>query len=187
MDILSFGIAAVLSSHTSFLLAFDPVRIDIVYRSAPRSKDYTALCPDVRERYYVYELITRVGHIKVLETCWIQRRALSLDLFSNMADPNSQSLQITQAISDSQVASYAVVAALALLTYDNLLTLPDEINYIWCSHRWGIPSILYFMARSSCFVELASLIIPVNSFTLVEIYLFYDGTDAKLQQGMRCY
>ncbi|KIJ42471.1 hypothetical protein M422DRAFT_48152 [Sphaerobolus stellatus SS14] len=102
-----------------------------------------------------------------------------------MADSNSQSLQIMQGISDSQVASYAVVAALALLTYDTLLTLPDEINYIWCSHRWGIPSILYFMARSGCFIELVSLIIPVNSFTLVVIYLFYDGTHAKLQQGMR--
>ncbi|GJJ10959.1 hypothetical protein Clacol_005188 [Clathrus columnatus] len=54
--------------------------------------------------------------------------------------------QVDQIISDTQALAYVNVLALALFVYDTLLTLNDEIQYIW-KPRINPGTILYYLAR----------------------------------------
>ncbi|KAF8524763.1 hypothetical protein JB92DRAFT_2879205, partial [Gautieria morchelliformis] len=58
---------------------------------------------------------------------------------------SQQSVDI-QTISDDLAGSYVDLAALALLAYDTLLTLPSEITYIW-RRRVRLGTVLYLLAR----------------------------------------
>ncbi|KAF8518315.1 hypothetical protein JB92DRAFT_2903184, partial [Gautieria morchelliformis] len=60
----------------------------------------------------------------------------------SQADPSAE----IQALSDVFAFNFTIVAALALLIYDTLLTLPSEIKYIWCK-TVKIGTILYLFAR----------------------------------------
>ncbi|KAF9060514.1 hypothetical protein BDP27DRAFT_1339527 [Rhodocollybia butyracea] len=53
---------------------------------------------------------------------------------------------------DSQIVVYAQVAMLTLLTYDYILSLGQEVAYIWVSN-WGLVKVLYFLLRYFPFID----------------------------------
>jgi len=53
---------------------------------------------------------------------------------------------LAQALTDVRIVSYSNASALALLSYDILITLSEEIEYIWRT-PWNIPKFLYFIGR----------------------------------------
>ncbi|KAF8488294.1 hypothetical protein JB92DRAFT_1435125 [Gautieria morchelliformis] len=63
---------------------------------------------------------------------------------------SQQSVDI-QVISYIRAVTYVDVAALALVAYDTLLTLPSEITYIW-HRKVRLGSVLYLLARYPIFL-----------------------------------
>ncbi|KAF8518306.1 hypothetical protein JB92DRAFT_2902968, partial [Gautieria morchelliformis] len=60
----------------------------------------------------------------------------------SQAEPSAE----IQALSDVFAFNFTMVAALALLIYDTLLTLPSDIKHIWCK-TVKIGTILYLFVR----------------------------------------
>ncbi|KAI0058933.1 hypothetical protein BV25DRAFT_1840611 [Artomyces pyxidatus] len=70
---------------------------------------------------------------------------------------------------DTQILSYGQVASTMLVSYDVLLTLSDEVKYIWRTKPWHLTSVLYLGARYlPCITELALLSINLNGVTGLE-------------------
>ncbi|KAF9020582.1 hypothetical protein BDP27DRAFT_1411696 [Rhodocollybia butyracea] len=59
---------------------------------------------------------------------------------------------VISSLIDAQIMVYAQVAMLALLTYDYILSLGQEVAYIWASN-WGSVKVLYFFSRYSPFID----------------------------------
>lgn len=62
--------------------------------------------------------------------------------------------------------------AKALLTYDTLLTLPDEVEYVWCK-KFKLGTILYLFARyPMIFISLATPLVQYIDGSLQVCLLF---------------
>ncbi|KAF9060524.1 hypothetical protein BDP27DRAFT_417740 [Rhodocollybia butyracea] len=59
---------------------------------------------------------------------------------------------VVSSLIDSQIVVYTQVAMLTLLTYDYILSLGQEVAYIWVSN-WGLVKVLYFLLRYSPFID----------------------------------
>ncbi|KAJ3936457.1 MAG: hypothetical protein NXY57DRAFT_200110 [Lentinula lateritia] len=59
---------------------------------------------------------------------------------------------MTTVLVNSQIVAYSKVAMLMLLTYDYLLSLAQEVAYVWYS-KWGIVDVLYLFSRYSPFID----------------------------------
>ncbi|TBU43452.1 hypothetical protein BD309DRAFT_960631 [Dichomitus squalens] len=71
----------------------------------------------------------------------------------------------TLIITNSQNLSYSEVACVALLTWDVVITLSDEVELIW-KRRWTAAKVMYLIARYlPWLVQLALLAINVNGTT----------------------
>jgi len=72
-----------------------------------------------------------------------------------------------QELSDFETITYVAISALALLSYDTLLTLPSEVKYVW-KGKFMLATVLYSMAR---YGELLSQV----------IYIWLDTSDITLE------
>jgi len=90
-------------------------------------------------------------------------------------DPNA----LLKIIGDTHIVAQFQVAALSALCYDILLTLDQEIQYIW-KKRWSWPKILYLLARYYSLLQLLVVFItaskPQTSKKLCQLYLLYYTT-----------
>ncbi|KAI3600350.1 hypothetical protein WG66_001805 [Moniliophthora roreri] len=62
-----------------------------------------------------------------------------------------------------QAATYSDTAVAALVAYDYIITLPDEIELVW-SARWNLTKVLYLLQRYMPFVDTVALVLH-NDFT----------------------
>ncbi|KLO07524.1 hypothetical protein SCHPADRAFT_644826 [Schizopora paradoxa] len=67
-----------------------------------------------------------------------------------------------QVLRDMQLSKYVNVATFALLIYDYVATLPDEINYVWPS-KWNAGKVLYLVQRYMVFIDPMLFIIYIMS------------------------
>ncbi|KAJ3996485.1 hypothetical protein F5050DRAFT_1758880 [Lentinula boryana] len=79
----------------------------------------------------------------------------------------------TEILTDAYVSRYANLAGAALLSYDYLLTLDDEIEFIW-KKSWSIGKALFIMSR---YYPLISTVV-VNNYVL-----FGSQTRSGIQYG----
>ncbi|KZS86853.1 hypothetical protein SISNIDRAFT_461442 [Sistotremastrum niveocremeum HHB9708] len=63
-----------------------------------------------------------------------------------------------------QIVTYLDVAAAALLVYDYILTLPEEIILVWPA-RWNLGKVLFFLTRYPVFID-TSLVL-VHQFSIL--------------------
>ncbi|KAI9058733.1 hypothetical protein FKP32DRAFT_1218284 [Trametes sanguinea] len=101
---------------------------------------------------------------------------MDISAYPNSTQSNvqlSQELQLLfAALSQSEGASRSVAAALALLTWDILTTMDQEVKLIWPSN-WTLPKILYLFVRYYSLVALAienaQIVIPCVPLLIFQI------------------
>ncbi|KAJ3001652.1 hypothetical protein NUW54_g6292 [Trametes sanguinea] len=123
------------------------------------------------------------GHMlfrSTIEPSWSEssRDSLYMDIsaYPNSTQSNvqlSQELQLLfAALSQSEDASRSAAAALALLTWDILTTMDQEVKLIWPSN-WTLPKILYLFVRYYSLVALAienaQIVIPCVPLLIFQI------------------
>ncbi|KAL5535809.1 hypothetical protein ACEPAF_3903 [Sanghuangporus sanghuang] len=66
--------------------------------------------------------------------------------------------QTITSLGRAQTVNYANVICAALIAYDYLLTLPDEIRFIWPA-KWNAGKIMFFLTRYPAFVDTSLTIV----------------------------
>ncbi|GJJ10958.1 hypothetical protein Clacol_005187 [Clathrus columnatus] len=106
------------------------------------------MVPDLFDNLDVWDPVTPFEfepQLKILKFELFAKLRLDLGIKMSAAGPPSPA-QVDQIISDTQALAYVNVLVLALFVYDTLLTLDDEIQYIW-KPRINPGTILYYLAR----------------------------------------
>ncbi|KAK7025626.1 hypothetical protein R3P38DRAFT_3193085 [Favolaschia claudopus] len=50
------------------------------------------------------------------------------------------------AFTANSLSQYLNCAAASVVTYDYLLTVSDEVDFVW-NHRLGLPKVVFFLSR----------------------------------------
>jgi len=70
-----------------------------------------------------------------------------------------------------QIVTYFDIASAALLFYDYLITLPEEVTYVWPT-RWNIGKVLFLLTRYPVFAD--------TTLVLVHQFQVLDATQCKI-------
>ncbi|KAH9937801.1 uncharacterized protein BXZ73DRAFT_100016 [Epithele typhae] len=101
-----------------------------------------------------------------------------------MADPSASAAaepqQLLQAIDDTYIANICTAAASAWLSYDIVLTLPEEVSLIWKA-KWNLPKLMYFCVRYYTLLSLLFTLAVNTSHTLSTEPIFYTRTNVDHQ------
>ncbi|KIJ31628.1 hypothetical protein M422DRAFT_266656 [Sphaerobolus stellatus SS14] len=125
---------------------------------------------------------TAFGYIREQEV-WVEASLATLHYSFSMSTISIT--ELTQELFYTRVASYVDMAALALIVYDTLLTLEDEITLIW-RKKFGLGSILYILARYCAVSQMSTgwCLELLNSEGALSVKPFLASFDASLEDSV---
>ncbi|KIJ22955.1 hypothetical protein M422DRAFT_276554 [Sphaerobolus stellatus SS14] len=80
------------------------------------------------------------------------------------------SAMLTMFARDLLFTKYSIIASLAFLLYDHLLTLPLEIHCFW-DRKWSSAKVLYLLTRYSGIAMVISYVIMINQQVSSPLYV----------------